>query len=990
MTILVPALFTDAQNADVNQIASKVQLVLGNYASAAAYGTIVISSGDDASGNYPVAGAIDGDRTEINIGAASVADNDIGLSSWRSAVAPDTTPQTLTLTFSQSRTINRIKLYHLFSHGLKTYKLSYWNGASWIDFAATSDIVTGGQVSITTIGTVDTVDFPDISTTKLLLTISHTQIPAEVANVVEFEVYRIVDITARVKSVSVDRSRDYKMAQPIASQVSLVLDNTDRFFSISHVPTAAEVTTGYVNAELLPSIGIVVQMGFELVGVQTLATQFTGLLDKIVVKPSSREAEMVARDYMKPLINKTISTKLKTSTDISNLIKYLLNLGNISTFETSVDTSGIIIDNFFTSSETIISIIRNLVQACGDAGFWFDETGIATFKMWLNSVPLSHIDTVNADFNAGTLLQNITDNITVNSFTRRWFLLDNFEDGSYFSSPTWQVISGSSAEWGVINYFSNYKLWYYNVGPGAVGDTLRMSYATGAALNTGSWYFTYRYDPTPYTPGNFMMFFVGDKTNNGYFLWFTGAEIRLCKGNYGVNSVLANYFSTTNDGNFHTIFVNRNSSGVMNVYLDGTLRLTATDTSYSTGLSTIDLILATALPSGPVGILWDDFYYSREILTPSLPPVYIRSIFESQVVDQGVTINIEGHLEATLVVPSGCSTAWFTATSADGLTFDAWQPVPLNGPIISTPKRYIKYRVVFTTPQDSGVSGNANLSTPTVYDVTVYWFVNSGTSKFPVLASFTFTYEQNLFDITQELTDSLGGDTAIINDVLVQARPFILIGTNTDTQWQATVNVPAVPVSAAAPLNIVTGQVLTYSPNLNAGMDVANMAGASPAAAVVTFGGGAAGTWRFISIHPSRPVLEITITTSGTITDLRIIGKVYSNSTTIEQQRFIDALSDKLYGNRQQSISNQWIINKVIALAVAARLVENYKVPFAIISSLQVRPTFSVQLGDRVTVVDINADVNADYIVAGINHKIAASMDAAQVSTDLTVIKIPV
>jgi hypothetical protein len=990
MTISVPSLFTDAQNADVNQIATKVQLLLGNYASAAAYGTTVVSSGDDASGNYPASGAIDGDRTELNIGAASASDNDIGLSSWKSAVAPDTTPQTLTFTFSQSRTINRIKLYHLANHGLKTYKLSYWNGASWVDFAATSDIVTGGQVSITTLGTLDTVDFPDISTTKLLLTISHTQVPTEVTNVVEFEVYRVVDITTRVKSVSVDRSRDYKMAQPIASQVSLVLDNTDRFFSFSHVPTSAEITAGFVNSELLPNIGVVVQMGFELVGVQTLATQFTGLLDKIVVKPSSREAEMVARDYMKPLINKTISTKLKTSTDISNLIKYLLNLGNISTFETSVDTSGIVIDNFFTSSETIISTIRNLVQACGDAGFWFDETGIATFKMWLNSVPLNHIDTVNADFNAGTLLQNITDGITANSFTRRWFLLDDFEDGNYVSNPHWSVIAGNPAEWSVYHDAFSYRLRYWNVGPGAVGDTLRMSYATGAALNTGSWHFTFRYDPTPYTSGQFQMYFLGNASTNGYFIWCTGAELRLCKGTYSVNSVLGNYYSTQNDGSFHTILVTRDGSGVMNVYLDGTLRITATDTAYSTGLSTIDLVLVTALPSGPLGILWDDFYYSREILTPSLPITRVQSIFESQVVDQGATINIEGHLEATLVVPSGCSAAWYTATSADGLTFDAWQPVLLNGPIISTPKRYIKYRVVFTVPQDTYPAGNANLSTPTVYDVTIYWFVNSGTSKFPTLASFTFTYEQNLFDIAQELTDSLGGDTAIINDVLVQARPFILTGANSDTQWQATVNVPAVPVSAGAPINVVAGQTLTYRPNLNAGMDITNMAGASPSAAVVTFGGGAAGTWRFASIHPTKPVLEITITTGGTITDLRIIGKVYSNSTAIEQQRFIDSLSDKLYGNRQQSISNQWIINKVIALAVATRLVENYKVPFSIISSLQVRPTFSVQLGDRITVIDTNADVNADYIVAGINHKIAASMDAAQVSTDLTVIKIPI
>jgi len=988
MTISAPVLFTDAQSADVNQIATKVQLLLGNYASAAAYGTTILSSGDDASGNYPDDGAIDGDRTELNVGAASSADNDIGLSSWRSAVAPDTTPQTLTLTFSQSRTINRVKLYHLSSHGLRTYKLSYWNGASWVDFAATSDIVTGGQVSITAVGTVDTIDFPDISTTKLLLTINHTQVGADMANVVEIEVYRLVDITSRVKSVSVDRSRDYKMAQPIASQVTVVCDNSDRFFSISHVPTAAELAAGYVNTELLPNMGLVVQLGFELVGVQELLTQFTGLTDKIKVVPSSRDVELVARDYMKPLINKTVSTKLKTNSDISTLLKYMLNLGNISTFETSVDTSGITIDNFFTSNETIITTIRNLVQAAGDAGFWFDETGIATFKMWLNSVPLSHIDTLSADFNAGTLLQNLTTGVTANAVTRRWFLLDDFSDGSYFGNPTWQVISGSPGFWSVINYAGSYRL---RASSGIFnGETIRMSYAGLYPLNSGTWYFKFRFDPSPYTMGEFDWWFLGNASTPGYFLSFDGTTVYLYKGTYASRTLLNNQFSAfPNDGNFHECMISRDGAGAMKVYIDGVNIINATDTAYSTGGSTMDLVLdAFRSASGPVGILWDDFYYSREILTPSSTITHVQTIFESQIVDQGITLNIEGDLEATAVIPTGCSIAWYTATSADGITFDAWQPVALNGPIISTPKRYIKYRAVFTVPQDSGVAGNANLTTPTIYDVTIYWFVNSGTSKYPSVASFTFNYDGNLFDLAQELTDSLGGDTSIINDVSVQAKPLILTGANSDTQWQATTNVPAVPVSAGAPINVVAGQVLTYRPNLSTGMDVANMAGASPSGAVVTFGGGGAGTWLFKSIHPTKPVLEITITVNGTITDLRIVGKVYSSSTAIEQQRFIDSLSDKLYGNRQQSISNPWIINKVIALAIATRLVLNFKNPFAFISSCNVRPTFSLQLGDRVTISDYNTDLTADFIVAGIVHSLSIDVSSGDVSTDLALIKI--
>src|SRR5690349_5044155 len=92
--------FNDAQAASINQVAQRTYLVLGNYAAASA--ASASASGSDGSGNYPPAGAIDGDRTEINVGAASTADNDIGRSSWRSAVAPSVTPQTLTIDMGSS------------------------------------------------------------------------------------------------------------------------------------------------------------------------------------------------------------------------------------------------------------------------------------------------------------------------------------------------------------------------------------------------------------------------------------------------------------------------------------------------------------------------------------------------------------------------------------------------------------------------------------------------------------------------------------------------------------------------------------------------------------------------------------------------------------------------------------------------------------------------------------------------------------------------
>ena len=181
--IAVSTKFTNTQKAPANLPVSQVQLVLGNYASSAAYGTTIASS-SDFSADYPALGAIDGDRTEINVGPAAGADDFVGKSSWRSGGKPDLGDTvTLTLTFLASKTINRIKLYNLNNHGLNTYSLSYWNGSAFVVFAATSDIVSGGQTSITPTYELDTIDFSDISTTQIKLIVTHTQVTNDYANV---------------------------------------------------------------------------------------------------------------------------------------------------------------------------------------------------------------------------------------------------------------------------------------------------------------------------------------------------------------------------------------------------------------------------------------------------------------------------------------------------------------------------------------------------------------------------------------------------------------------------------------------------------------------------------------------------------------------------------------------------------------------------------------------------------------------------------------
>ena len=113
------AAFQAQESSDANKPKLAAWLYFGNYAllqTAAASGSL--------STNYPAAGAINGDRTEINIGPASGADNGVGLASWKSDGVPDTAPADSvwwSVTWPTAKYVNYLKLYQRAGHGLTEY-----------------------------------------------------------------------------------------------------------------------------------------------------------------------------------------------------------------------------------------------------------------------------------------------------------------------------------------------------------------------------------------------------------------------------------------------------------------------------------------------------------------------------------------------------------------------------------------------------------------------------------------------------------------------------------------------------------------------------------------------------------------------------------------------------------------------------------------------------------------------------------------------------
>jgi hypothetical protein len=949
MGLTVPAAFTAAESADVTQIKKSVYLVLGNYANANGYGASASSSGD-ASTDYPAAGAIDGDRTEINVGAASGADNGIGKSSWKSSGVPDAGDNVWhRIDLGATRTFNRLKLYHRNGHGLKSFIIqASLDGVDYFTIAATSDYTGGGTgwgegtwgdgtwgggggaptpASFATTMQLDTIDLPaDVSYRYIRTVITRTQVAADKAEIVELEIYRKVDITDRTLGIEIDRQQDYKLKNNLASTCSLDLSNTDRFFSKRYTPTDAEVAAGFVNSELRPGLGVIVELGFYNVSVPI----FYGSVDSISTSSRSRATTLVARDGIKGLINNVVSTKLKTNKDIGTNVQYLLNLANISNYEMSVDSTTIILDYFFTYSTSILTTIQQLQQACGDANFRFDESGVATFRMYMNNVSQSHVDTTKADFEAG-LLRNMDSNSVPGQISAQLLAF-----GSWVI-PTGANVIGTLTGAGELGALTPDDTAGNNAYGTWEGEIDR---GTG----TATWWFIVQ---------------AGIPVRSSYRIEISSTDLKLIKRDHTgsidfpviVDTTLIDVARSPSPTDVYKI--TRDGANLFTLYVNGASVGTATDGTWtSSGGMSIDGTSGTSV------------FTNLKMTTAGAaeqPRLIFQPLIVSQTIDMTAGVTSLGSISADYSQPGGSSISWYTATSADGVTWDAWVAAAVGTPIASAVKRYLKYKAILNIPASAG-----GATTPIIYDVTVTWGTGNGTQKYPSTTSYTFRFDGPLLELDGEITDDLGGDTAVYNAVQVQSSPLILTGADTDTQWQATANVPADKVSGTNPIAVVPGTYVYY-PVIPGGMDTSRMSGANPAAAVITFASGAAGSWT-MNVHPTQPTITIVVTAPGTITDLRLIGKSFSSSDTPILAQASDTQSIALYDPRNFPLNNNFIINNGIAQNVANRLIANFKLPTEYIKSARVQPTWSVQIGDRCTVIDDNTGEASDFLAVEVKQ----------------------
>jgi len=1019
-TITVSPEFKAAQESDSAMPTYLVYLVLPDYA-ASAMGSTATSSGD-ADSDHPKEGAINSDHTEINIGAAATADDGVGKSSWKSSASPNGTGNVwLEINFGQSRIFNRVKLYNLAADPLTSYLLQYWDGGAWVDFAGTVDKYTppsgiggygtggygfgpyGGSSSSWPIGPtggLDVFDFAAITSTKIRLVVYATTSTGP-AQLVELEVYRLVDITDRVRSIKgPDRKKDYKLSQPIATQEVLTVDNSDRFFSISYSPTAAEIAAGFINSDLaLLGINLEVNEGFYTTVGKELIRTFTGSIDSITPTAGSASAEIVARDGIKHLMDQQDSCKLKTAIDITDCIRYILNRNGVSNYEMVLATTNITEPYFFYYEISILTVMQELVQAAGDAMFNFDENGTAVLQYYLTSTPQQYSCSTQIGWEAGT--QNNVDSVNnAPNLHGPGQILEEFyletpgpiSSATVNSHPQWIVAAGT---WEVMDYLSGGGLR-----PTSTSGAGTIYMAWGTPSSVGVWWIWL--NPNNRTGAPMVYFNLMDSNattagglalGNGYVLGIQchpaiqgGVGLRATFNLYRMdNTPSLTLLASASGNNGGTITLARDISGKFTLYAQHDFVLQCTDNTYSnfpylsySGSNT------TPQVGSFIGPYFSTALTGTEYLTTD------SGSWISPTIDRGA-ITFVGIFQAVNLLCSSGSINYDVSTSDDGMSWGPWVSATPGAQDPSDLKRYERIRVstsgleyVYSGPPDMRTF--VGLRNSILYRLSTEWFTGTAQQKWSPSIDFYLTDQNGICDLQEQIADNLAGDSAIINDVAVTAAPLVLTGANTDDQWQAITGTPPDKVSVANPL-IVSAGTVTYNCVVSGGMDTSHMAGGSCIA--ITWGS-ATGSAAITYIHPTKPILTLTVTSIGTITDLRLIGKSFSNLQTPYQSLASDAASIARHRKRHADVNNNYFRDSSVTDFIAAKIISNQKDPVSYIPSFEIfPPRVNLQPGDRVNVVNEINGIATDYYVVGYSRTVEISESDASASMNLTLMKIP-
>jgi len=860
------------------------------------------------------------------------------------------------------------------------------------------------QKTMITNATLNYIQFDEVSTSRIRLVINNTS-DGSYCRVAEMKCYRVVDVSSDYLSGSPSRRMEPTKREFQGANFQLVLLNDKKKYSPHYSPTAEEIAEGYFNNELRPNIRVRFWAGFDNENVQIIE----GIVDSIKVNPSASPPRVVfdCRDEFKLLNRKLSIQDNEVSTkSIENCIEYVCNKCNISSSKLNLTTSNITLDYFITSDENGLDLVRNLVEASGNATILCNEQGQLEYKFLTNK--RNWVQTTYADFVNGSNSQtNITDetgniildiqggNIPNNNFETgnlNYWSQSGSNNGFAVSTDTpyeGSYCARSIRYVGDFDSFADCNFRYYII-DADTGNTL----AVGDNDTSASWSMC-SLNLSPYRNRKIKIRFLSFRS------YYTYPTMTLADGTYIL------YFDGGGTGTI--VYLKGSSSSSVGEYA-----WIQTDPFYCSGTTTFTF--RAKVKGGQIYTVAGEatgrycYRYYFDYFLNGKRTYYSSGIYTSQPHDMGKDFSSWGLLDA-IVSFSGNETITFeTQSSSDGTnwygqgginTWDALVNITstssriygtINSPTSpgGSTARYVRWRVTLTTPPPYE-------TTPRVLEVVINWNVG-GASALPTTPASTFGYEGAsegsglLKDISEEgLSDCAGGESQIYSKVVVKANPYYLstsrdvicdLGTPSwasgdDITYYADLEYPGKLGTSES--DYMYCHIITATGNCR------YISGTNQKFAADTL---IANLTVYFTVHNTKPTIRIVSTGSHTVSSFKIYAYYYQNIGAIEAQalapdynKFVEEFVGT--GDSILEIDNPYIYSLTIANNIATGLISKYGKLRPYVSGVRVAFSPHIQLYDLVKLIELNTGINRNFYVIGITHQLGIGNNRGTTTIEL-------
>jgi hypothetical protein len=379
----------------------------------------------------------------------------------------------------------------------------------------------------------------------------------------------------------------------------------------------------------------------------------------------------------------------------------------------------------FTWSGTKGVINKKVEEA---VALYCDAAGITSASRSIQAVlfpgGLSSSKTIDSqgDWEAGTLLQNITTVSAPGSIRRSWTLIDDFSDNDYTANPVWTV-RDSGGGFGSASVSFSAASGYLAVAESGGSGFKIFALDTPWSRSTGSYRFTVNvvsFSAAGVSNGNdgqVIMFFQTAAASStgqvtGYGLRFNlnydaGSNnqvqlVRIDGTNTSSGAVLANLGTFTTGSHIWT--VSRDGSGNFTVYRDGVSIGTATDNTYGTSAQ-FGVTGVISASSDSLSIRLDDIYWSDSLdnTTASSSAAAVAE-YQFNLLTTPSALGRLDHFE----ILNGGSILLETASAPDSGgspgTWEALQAIDGSNQMLSTPQQWLKIRVEITAASGTAAS----------------------------------------------------------------------------------------------------------------------------------------------------------------------------------------------------------------------------------------------------------------------------------------------